>query len=75
MGKTILSTKTLPDEWSSLGRAKQDLRLTLQIHSEDRADAKAKKEKKAALKSKLKKAARIHSTFFRSRSKEMRKYS
>lgn len=72
-GKTILSTKTLPNEWSSLGRTKQDLKLAAQIRREDRAEAKAEKQARAKKKAGLKKLQKVCKALFRNRAKVSKK--
>lgn len=72
-GKTILSTKTLPNEWNSLGRTKQDLKLAAQIRREDRAEVKAEKQVKAKRKAGLKKLQKVCKALFRNRARVSQK--
>lgn len=72
-GKTILSTKTLPNEWNSLGRTKQDIKLAAQIRREDRAEAKAEKQAKAKRRAGRKKLQKVCKALFRNRDKAAKK--
>ena len=68
--KTTLSTKTLPNLWSKLGRDKAALRLRAQIRSEDRAEAKEEKKARRAKKSRKQHVKKFMKNFFRLRTAE-----